>query len=106
MIGDFSQANKTETHTKAQETSRAGNIADPGHFLRFAKSLGVGFFDKDVDDSQIFTGIFMNFTFNGFGDGFIIECFCSPTIVFVAVDGDIGYHLKGGAEVGVVGGEG
>ena len=90
MIGDFGQTNKTEAHTEAQQTTRTSNVADTRHFLRLAKSLGIRFFDKDINDGQILTGVFMNFTFNGFRNSFVVEGFGTPAIVFVAIDCGVG----------------
>ena len=90
MIGDFGQTNKTEAHTKSQQTTRTSNVADTRHFLRLSKSLGIRFFDKDINDGQILTGVFMNFTFNGFRNSFVVEGFGTPAIVFVAIDCGVG----------------
>ena len=90
MIGNFGQTHETEAHAEAQQTTRTSDITDARHFLRLAKSLGIGLFDKDIDDGQILTGVFMNFTFDGFRDGFVVHGFRSPPVVSVAIRSGVG----------------
>jgi hypothetical protein len=46
-----------ESHAKAEQTARAGNVRDATHLLCLSKSLRVRLFDEDVDDGKVLAGV-------------------------------------------------
>ena len=86
MVQDLCQAHKTEPHAKSKKSSRAYNIGNWTHLLRFAEPLRVWFLNENVDDSHVALCIVVNLTLYGERQCFIRNPFSPPSIVLTLVE--------------------
>lgn len=102
VVGNLCQADKREAHTEAQEAPRAGDEGDAAHLLSLPEALGIGLFNKYIDDGQVASGIVVDLGLHGLGQGLVGHPLCSPEVPLAAVLLDIWLVFQCGAKVRIL----
>ena len=86
MVQDLCQAHKTEPHAKSKKSSRACNIGNTTHLLRFAEPFRVRFLYENIDDSHVALCIVVNLTLYCERHCFIGYPLSPPSIVLTLME--------------------
>ncbi len=84
VVDDLGQRHETEAHAKSQETARAGNVRNSGHFLRLAEAFRVRLLDEDVDNGEVLPRVVVDLGLDLLGQSLVGEAPAVSPLLLVA----------------------